>query len=215
MSSAEEVTIFTDGAARGNPGPAAFSYVIRRPDGGLLEEHSQCMGDTTNNVAEYTALVRALERAHALGAKKVQLHSDSELMVKQMRGEYKIKNEALRNLYEQASRLESRFASVTFQHVPRADNSHADRLCNEALNGGPKKPALAKAGKTRSGAGKASGGTAALAQRVRADVLECLGDAAAAWAESRDARLPPVEIVWDQLWSILEENGVLRSARSR
>src|SRR5881398_493972 len=106
MNSVEAVTIYTDGAARGNPGPAAFAYVIRRTDGGILEEHSQCMGETTNNVAEYTALVRALERALALGAKKVLLHSDSELMVKQMRGEYKVKNEGLRDLYEQASELE-------------------------------------------------------------------------------------------------------------
>src|SRR5205823_10311347 len=123
----------------------AFSYVIRRPDGHIIEEHSQCLGDTTNNVAEYTALVRALERAQALGARKVLLHSDSELMVKQMRGEYKVKNEGLRDLYEQASRLERQFQSVTYQHVRRGDNSHADRLCNEALDGAaPKKPTAAK-----------------------------------------------------------------------
>lgn len=215
MSTSEEVTIFTDGAARGNPGPAAFSYVIRHADGGIIEEHSQCLGDTTNNVAEYTALVRALERAHVLGAKKVLLHSDSELMVKQMRGEYKVKNEGLRDLYEQASRLESRFASVTFQHVRRADNSHADRLCNEALDGGPKKPGAAKGGKSAGGAGNSAGGAGGLEQRVRADILDCLGEAATAWAESGDARLPPVDLVWEQLWSILEENGVLRTARSR
>jgi ribonuclease HI len=210
MNTVEEVTIFTDGGARGNPGPAAFAYVIRRPDGGILAEHGECLGETTNNVAEYTALLRALERALALGAKRVLLHSDSELMVKQMRGEYKVKNEALRDLYEQACRLESRFEKVTFRHVPRAENSHADRLYNEALDGA--KPKAAKpAGKSA----KAAGGTAALQQRVRADVLECLAEAAAAWAESRDARIPPVEVVWEQLWSILEENGVLRPARSR
>ncbi len=212
MSTVDEVSIFTDGAARGNPGPAAFAYVIRDANGALLAEHSQCMGETTNNVAEYTALVRALEKALELGAKKVRLHSDSELMVKQMRGEYRVKNEGLRDLFEQAGALAKRFTAVAFQHVRRGDNSHADRLCNEALDGGKAKAAKpAKA----AGSGKAAGGTAALEQRVRADVLECLSDAAAAWIDSRDARLPPVEIVWEQLWSILEENGVLRSARSR
>jgi ribonuclease HI len=213
MSTVDEVTIFTDGAARGNPGPAAYAYVIHGAAGAILAEHSQCLGETTNNVAEYVALVRALEKALELGAKKILLHSDSELMVKQMRGEYKVKNEGLRDLFEQAAALAKRFTAVTFKHVRRGDNSHADRLCNEALDGG-KPAAKAKAAKP-AGAARTVGGTAELEKRVRDDVLACLEDAAAAWIDSRDVRLPPVAIVWEQLWSILEENGVLRSARSR
>src|SRR5437868_1765974 len=102
--SADVLTIYTDGAARGNPGPAAFAYVMRRPGAPDIEEKG-CLGDSTNNVAEYTALVRALEHAQRLGARRLIVNSDSELMVKQMAGEYKVKHEGLRPLYEQAVAL--------------------------------------------------------------------------------------------------------------
>jgi ribonuclease HI len=130
------LTIHTDGASRGNPGAAAFAYVIER-DGMPTIEGSGCLGKMTNNQAEYTALVRALEHALRLGPdNNVLVKSDSELMVKQMRGEYKVKNEELRGLYEQARRLVGQFTGrVTLQHVRRDQNKRADQLCNNALDG--------------------------------------------------------------------------------
>jgi ribonuclease HI len=129
-----QVTIHTDGAARGNPGPAAFAFVITRDGEPDIEEHG-CLGNTTNNVAEYTALVRALARAVEVGAERAVVYSDSELMVKQMNGEYRVKNADLKDLYLQAKGLTSRFASVTIRHVRREQNGRADQLCNRALDG--------------------------------------------------------------------------------
>src|SRR6476659_4118674 len=115
---AATLTIYTDGASRGNPGAAAFSYVIGGADGSPIEE-AGCLGQMTNNQAEYTALVRALEHALRLGpAHRLLVHSDSELMVRQMKGEYKVKNEELRPMYERARDLADRFeGGVVFQHV--------------------------------------------------------------------------------------------------
>ena len=122
-------------AARGNPGPAAFGYVIT-PQGGEPIEEGGCLGRLTNNQAEYSALVRALEHAARLGTHhRLLVLSDSELMVKQMKGEYKVKNEDLRELYDRARQLARRFAGVTFQHVRREKNKRTDQLCNEALDG--------------------------------------------------------------------------------
>ncbi len=134
MSKSDVLTINIDGAARGNPGPAAYAYVIAK-DGQLLSEEARRMGTATNNVAEYSALVRALERAAELGGKPLLIKSDSELLVKQMNGVYRVKDPRLKILHEQASRLREQFPSVSIVHVPRAENSHADRLCNEALDG--------------------------------------------------------------------------------
>jgi ribonuclease HI len=136
MSETDLLTIHTDGASRGNPGAAAFAYVISRT-GQTPIESAGCLGKMTNNQAEYTALVRALEGALELGANhRVLVKSDSELMVKQMRGEYKVKNEDLRDLYQQARQLVRRFnGNVTFQHVRREQNKRTDQLCNEALDG--------------------------------------------------------------------------------
>ena len=136
MSDVPLLTIHTDGASRGNPGASAFSYVISRKSGPVIED-SGCLGDMTNNQAEYTALVRALERALKLGPEhRVTLHSDSELMVKQMKGEYKVKNEELRPLYKRAKELADRFAGgVSFVHVRRELNKRADQLGNDALDG--------------------------------------------------------------------------------
>lgn len=136
MDEATVLTIHTDGASRGNPGEAACAYVICR-DGQPPIEKADCLGQMTNNQAEYTALVRALQRALELGSQhRVILHSDSELMVKQMNGEYRVKNEELRGLYEQACALRRRFeGAVTIRHVRREQNKRADQLCNEALDG--------------------------------------------------------------------------------
>ena len=130
------LTIHTDGASRGNPGPAAFAYVIARNGEEPIEEAGK-IGRMTNNQAEYTALVRALEHALELGEQhRVLVHSDSELLVKQMSGQYRVKNEDLRDLYEEARDLCARFrGGVTFQHVRREQNSRADALGNEALDG--------------------------------------------------------------------------------
>jgi len=118
MSEAAALRINIDGAARGNPGPAAYAYIIVR-DGHPQIEEAGCLGSATNNVAEYTALVNALQRAAELGGKRVLIRSDSELLVKQMNGEYRVKNEQLRELYEEARQLVKRFDTVMLRHVPR------------------------------------------------------------------------------------------------
>jgi ribonuclease HI len=128
------VKLFTDGGARGNPGPAAYGYVLEADDGTVLAAHGEKIGIATNNVAEYSALIAGLEKALELGVPRVEVVSDSELMVKQMRGEYRVKNEALRELFEEAGRLARRIGDVRFSAVRREHNELADRLVNEALD---------------------------------------------------------------------------------
>jgi ribonuclease HI len=209
MSEPGLFTIHTDGAARGNPGPAAFAYTIER-DGAAAVEAKGRLGETTNNVAEYTAVVRALEHATQLGATRVVVLSDSELMVNQMMGRYKVKNEGLRPLYEEARELCAAFQSVTFRHVRREENGRADRLCNEALDGAEGKAAPA-AGRARPAAAKLA---ADRADAVRDEALSCLRAVASAWARGNPEE-PRPEQVWEQLWTILEDGGVLRPARQR
>ena len=124
----------TDGGARGNPGPAAYGYVLEAEDGTVLAAHGEAIGLATNNVAEYRALVAGLEKAIALGVADLEVVSDSELVVKQMRGEYKVKNEALRELNDAAASLAGRLRSVRYTAVRREHNELADRLVNEALD---------------------------------------------------------------------------------
>ena len=126
--------LWTDGGARGNPGPAAFAYVLETEDGEALDAHGERIGVATNNVAEYRALVAGLARAAELGVTGLEVVSDSELLVKQMRGEYRVKNEALRQLNEEAARLARGLGRVEYRHVRRAHNELADRLVNEALD---------------------------------------------------------------------------------
>jgi probable phosphoglycerate mutase len=126
--------LFTDGGARGNPGPAAYGYVLETEDGTVLDARGEAIGVATNNVAEYRALLAGLEKAVELGLGDVEVVSDSELLVKQMRGEYKIKNQALRELADEAERLEDRLGRVTYVAVRREHNELADRLVNEALD---------------------------------------------------------------------------------
>ena len=128
------VRLFTDGGARGNPGPAAAAFVLEREDGTVLDARGDALGVQTNNVAEYTALVNGLRRAAELGVIEVQVVSDSELMVKQMRGEYRVKNRALQDLFLDASRLARQLSAVTYTHVRREHNALADRLLNDALD---------------------------------------------------------------------------------
>jgi ribonuclease HI len=126
--------LFTDGGARGNPGPAAFAYVLEAEDGTVLDAHGEAIGVATNNVAEYRALVAGLERAHDLGVGEIEVVSDSELLVKQMRGEYRVKNAALRELSLEAARLAREIGDVRFTAVRREHNELADRLVNEVLD---------------------------------------------------------------------------------
>ena len=124
----------TDGGARGNPGPAAYGYVLEAEDGTVLAAHGETIGVATNNVAEYRALVAGLEKAAALGVDELEVVSDSELLVKQMRGEYKVKNAALQELNAAAEALARRLRKVTYTAVRREHNELADRLVNEALD---------------------------------------------------------------------------------
>ena len=124
----------TDGGARGNPGPAAFGYVLEADDGTVLAAHGERIGVATNNVAEYRALIAGLEKAVELALEEVEIVSDSELLVKQMRGEYRVKNEALRELSIEAARLARRIGKVSYTAVRREHNELADRLVNEALD---------------------------------------------------------------------------------
>jgi ribonuclease HI len=127
--------LFTDGGARGNPGPAAYAYVLEAQDGTVLASEGKTIGVATNNVAEYRGLVAGLEKALALDVPELEVLSDSELMVKQMRGEYRVKNEALRDLSLEAGRLARQLAKVEYRHVRREQNELADRLVNEARDG--------------------------------------------------------------------------------
>ena len=124
----------TDGGARGNPGPAAFAYVLEAEDGTMLESHGEAIGHATNNVAEYRAVIAGLEAAKRHGVRELEVVSDSELLVKQMRGEYKVKNDALRQLSTRAARLAREVGSVHYTAVRREHNELADRLVNEALD---------------------------------------------------------------------------------
>jgi ribonuclease HI len=126
--------LYTDGGARGNPGPAAAAYVLEAEDGTVLDARGETIGVATNNVAEYRALVAGLRKARDLGLDDVEVISDSELLVKQMTGEYRVKNAALVELSLDASHLAGEIGRVRYRAVRRAENELADRLVNEALD---------------------------------------------------------------------------------
>lgn len=128
------LTIHTDGGCRGNPGPAAAAYVIRTEDGVSIREAGIFIGRATNNIAEYQAVVAALRAAEKIGADEVDVFSDSELLVRQMNGQYRVRNGRLRPLYEQACNMAGRFSRCTITHVRREANEAADRLANQALD---------------------------------------------------------------------------------
>ncbi|HHX94444.1 MAG TPA: ribonuclease HI family protein [Clostridia bacterium] len=127
-------TVYCDGASRGNPGEAGIGYIIIDGNGKVLKEESDYLGQATNNVAEYTALVRSLQDSLKLGAKSVQVYSDSELMVKQIKGEYRVKNPGLAPLFQQVSGLIARFDNFKIDHVPREKNKKADSLANKGID---------------------------------------------------------------------------------
>jgi ribonuclease HI len=129
-----KIVLHVDGGARGNPGPAAAAAVLSAPDGHLLEERSELLGETTNNVAEYRALLLGLARARALGAGEVEIVNDSELVSKQLQGLYKVRHEGMRELHSQAVSALSQFDRWSIRSVPRAQNARADALVNAALD---------------------------------------------------------------------------------
>ena len=124
----------TDGGARGNPGPAAYGYVLETEDGTVLAAHGEAIGVATNNVAEYRALVEGLRKAVELQVDELEVVSDSELLVHQMRGDWKVKNDALRELWSEANDLERKLGKVTYTAVRREHNELADSLVNQALD---------------------------------------------------------------------------------
>jgi ribonuclease HI len=129
-----KATLYTDGGARGNPGPAAYAYVLETDDGTVLDARGEPIGVATNNVAEYRALVEGLRAAARASVDELEVVSDSELLVKQMRGEYKVKNAALRELSLEAARIGRTIGTVRYRAVRREHNVLADRLVNEALD---------------------------------------------------------------------------------
>lgn len=134
MSKPLQVIIHIDGGARGNPGPAAAGVVVRDADGTSLYEAGLYLGTATNNVAEYSGLLAGLKKAAELGAADVEVVSDSELMVRQMNGVYRVKNEGLKPLFEDARQLQRHFKVFTIRHVRREHNKDADGLVNEAID---------------------------------------------------------------------------------
>jgi ribonuclease HI len=130
-----KVTVHVDGGARGNPGPAAAAAVVRdAASGEVLDEAAEVLGETTNNVAEYRGLLLGLARARALGAREVEVVNDSELIAKQVSGEYKVKHEAMKALHAQALEALGAFDTWSVRSVPRAQNADADALVNQALD---------------------------------------------------------------------------------
>lgn len=131
----KKLVIFTDGASRGNPGPAAIGVVIQDESSRAAATISQRLGDATNNQAEYCAIIAGLEKALELGATHVELRSDSELVIQQLSGKYRVKNEALKPLFLKVGTLRSRFSGMAVSYIPREKNREADKLANLALEG--------------------------------------------------------------------------------
>lgn len=137
-SNIESAILWTDGAARGNPGPAGIGALLKTPSGEVLSADSAYLGEATNNVAEYKALLLGLERALVLGVKKIEVRADSELLIKQIKGQYKVRSAGLLPLYETALKLLARFESSSLTHVRREHNAEADRLANAGIDSRPK-----------------------------------------------------------------------------
>ena len=135
VTGAPELVLHFDGGARGNPGPAAYGYVLTGPDGTVVESEGAGIGTATNNVAEYRGLIAGMRAARERGARRLRVRGDSELVVQQMRGAWKVRSPGLRPLHAEARDLARGFDAVSFEHVRRAGNSDADLLVNAALDG--------------------------------------------------------------------------------
>ena len=194
-----DATVHIDGGSRGNPGPAAYAVVLRRPGFATYEE-CDGIGTATNNVAEYSALVRALGLALDLKLAALAVFSDSELLVRQMKGEYKVKSQDLLGLFQEAVALRGMLGGpVTFTHVRREFNKDADRLCNEALDGRPRRPITA------------SEAPLDQAPEINLDPTDaagmaCLARAAHSWA-ARGPGDPPIAAVWRELLAIAQRGA--------
>ncbi len=129
-----KLILYTDGGARGNPGPAGAGAHLLDNEGNTVAELTQYLGETTNNQAEYRALLLALKKAQELGATEIEVRADSELMVRQLNGQYKVKNEALIPVYQEAKKYLLGFAKWTIKHIPREQNKQADLLANKAID---------------------------------------------------------------------------------
>jgi ribonuclease HI len=134
VAKVEDAVLWTDGAARGNPGPAGIGAILKSPSGEVLYTGSEFLGHTTNNVAEYKAVLLGLAGALAKGIDRIEVRADSELLIKQLKGEYRVKSPGLRPLFEEARRLISRFSSVKLTHIRRELNGEADRLANQGID---------------------------------------------------------------------------------
>ncbi len=134
MAAIKKIEIFIDGAARGNPGPAGLGVVIKDSDKKTIKEFYKYIGNTTNNVAEYNALVYGLQEAHMLGAEEVKLNLDSELVAQQLRGEFRVRDLKIKSLFDQAIHLINGFKSFEVKHIRREENKEADKLANKAIN---------------------------------------------------------------------------------
>lgn len=137
MADEKTAILWSDGAARGNPGPAGIGAILKSPSGEVLAEESQFLGHTTNNIAEYRALLLGVSRALELGIETLEVRADSELLIKQLRGEYKVRNEGLKPLHAEAKQLLARFRGVKLTHVRRELNVEADRLANRGIDERP------------------------------------------------------------------------------
>jgi len=129
----KRLIVYTDGASSGNPGPASIGAVIRDGQGRAISRISRRIGHATNNQAEYRAIIAALEEAARLGAEEVDIKSDSELVVKQLQGRYRVKKASLRPLYQEVVQLAGLLKAFSITHIPREQNREADRLANQAL----------------------------------------------------------------------------------
>ena len=133
-SESSSAILWTDGAARGNPGPAGIGVMLKTKGGRVIVAEGRSIGHATNNVAEYRALLFGLEKALERGVRRVEVRADSELLIKQLRSEYRVKNPGLRPLFEQAVTMLRRFEAVRLTHVRREHNSEADKLANEGID---------------------------------------------------------------------------------
>lgn len=136
MATRKKIHIYADGGSRGNPGPSGIGVILFDDDGNIIEQLAEFIGKTTNNQAEYQALIMGLQEALGCGASEVIVHLDSQLLVSQLTGEYRVKNENIKKLFILTQNLVKKFEKVKFIKIPRSENFEADKLVNQAINKG-------------------------------------------------------------------------------
>ncbi|MEZ6139347.1 MAG: ribonuclease HI family protein [Zavarzinella sp.] len=206
----KKATVYVDGASRGNPGPAAYAYVIQEAGEPPIEK-SEYLGDQTNNIAEYSALRQMLHDAVAMGFTDLHVYSDSELMVKQVRGEFKVKNPQIFEIWQEVRKTINKLDHFQIDHVLRGNNKRADELCNIELDRVLKKPG-SSAAKPKP-ATKTSSSKQVSPEKeayAREECLICIEQAMHNW--NRGEAVPTPEQLWDQLWSILDDANILKKS---